>query len=157
MFEIQLSNPKFSFDDIEISNDINLEELIQEIFPLDTEYAFIIWNNIFIPLSYKYDVSLMVLDFIKIRNFIKDNTSKSLDIHWASNTFRSEWHIMITEEADYEYIVINAKWYQTHGRLENLLNDYNSIKIGLNIFGEELEKIINFVENIVKQVHPMGI
>jgi|GEM_PF-5215487 len=33
----------------------------------------------------------MVLDFIKIFHFLKDDGIDKLEIHWASNTFASIW------------------------------------------------------------------
>jgi hypothetical protein len=144
MFKIQLSNPTFSISDYEKSDDFNIEDFIQEVFPLETEYAFIIWNHIYIPVSYKYDISLMILDFVKIRDFITNNTAEKIKIYWASNTFRSEWDIKIQGEK----IVVYSKWYQTLGMVESLLNEFNTVETSTLDFLEEVEKIIKFIKKI---------
>jgi hypothetical protein len=144
MFKIQLSNPTFSISDYEKSDDFNIEDFIQEVFPLETEYAFIIWNHIYIPVSYKYDISLMILDFVKIRDFITNNTAEKIKIYWASNTFRSEWDIKMQGEK----IVVYSKWYQTLGMVESLLNEFNTVEISTLDFLEEVEKIIKFMKKI---------
>jgi hypothetical protein len=51
MFDIQINNPKAS--EIADENDKTLEDAIESIFPLSNEYAFLIWNHIYIPLTYR--------------------------------------------------------------------------------------------------------
>ena len=51
IFAVQVSNPEAS-GKLE-SDDESFQEAIESLFPLHTEYAFIIWNNVYVPLSYK--------------------------------------------------------------------------------------------------------
>jgi hypothetical protein len=119
MIKIQLSNPEII--SVNKSEFINLEDAIECIFPLDTEHLFLIWNNIFIPLTYKYDISLMVFDFIKILDFIKDNQVSGLEIHWVSNTFASIWRI----KKNNSFLTINSEWKVVNGKVEKILNNSN--------------------------------
>lgn len=70
-FEIQLSNPQLTYVfDSEVET---MDEAIETIFPMDTEYAIVKWNYHFIPIGYKYDVSCLYNDFREIINFCKNN------------------------------------------------------------------------------------
>ncbi|HHR2550667.1 TPA: hypothetical protein ACSY39_10840 [Listeria monocytogenes] len=40
------------------SDDYDLSTAIETIFPMLTEDAILVWNHIYVPLSYKYDISL---------------------------------------------------------------------------------------------------
>ena len=52
IFSVQASNPKY-WKNVLDEEDSSLSDAIETIFPLNTEYAFLEWNHIFIPLSYK--------------------------------------------------------------------------------------------------------
>ncbi len=140
MFEIQISNPVILKTKNKSSSTI--EEAIETIFPLDTEYAFIKWGYIFIPLSYKYDISLMVNDLIKVYTFIKDENVHSYEMHWASNTFASLWHL--TKE--FGKVKIIAKWTTVLGELEDLLNANNEIIVEPIELTSSVEKMIRFLK-----------
>ena len=58
-FYIQASNPRFIES---ISYEVeSLSDAVESIFPLNTENAFLVWNYISVPLSYKYDISYMLV------------------------------------------------------------------------------------------------
>src|SRR5689334_16049310 len=96
MFDIQISNPVAI--ESRDKDDTNLNEAIQSIFPFKNEYCFVVWNHIFIPVSYKYDISFMINDIIRILDFIKRGDG-CLEIHWASDTFASIWRIECTSQS----------------------------------------------------------
>jgi hypothetical protein len=141
MFKIQISNP-ISLS-VHTTESMNLEDAIELVFPLETEFLILIWNNIFIPLTYKYDISLMVLDFIKIINFLRDNNKSELEIFWPSSTFVSIWKIKRYEKV----IRINSKWTAVNGKVENLLNSLNENEIQSSEFEEEIMKLIIFINS----------
>lgn len=144
MFKIQLSNPeilKVTFNEF-----VSIEDVLESIFPLDTEYAFIMWNHISIPLSYKYDISLMILDFARIIQYIHKYDELNLTIHWASNTFASIWYLVKYKE----YIKINSSWFSVVGGLEELLNKHNEITIKPTDLQAEINKLQIFVEKAIR-------
>ena len=57
-FFIQCSSPQIAKNYVIEGN--SLRDCIEDLFPMRTEEALICWNGIRIPLSYKYDISLMV-------------------------------------------------------------------------------------------------
>jgi hypothetical protein len=139
MFSIQVSNPI----SISILNneDESIEDAIESIFTLDSEYAFIIWNHIFIPISYKCDVSVMINDIIIMVNEIEKNVTGTLEIHWPSNTFSAVWE-MKNDPAD---IWIDATWNNTLGGLLEILRTRASVNLPKAVFCYEWKKIIAFI------------
>ncbi len=139
MIKIQISNPNLL--NLKNDNDSNIEEAIETIFPSDTEYALLIWDNIFIPLSYKYDISKMISDFILLEKFILSK-EKYIDIYWASNTFSSIWKL----ERNQNMINIQSKWNCVLGGLTDLLNCKSEITIDSNQLRIELLSMLNFLK-----------
>jgi hypothetical protein len=140
MFDIQISNP--TAIEIRDKDDNNILEAIQSIFPLENEYCFIIWNHIFIPVCYKYDISFMMNDIIRILNFIKKGEGV-LENHWPSNTFSSIWKIECTAHS----IKIESTWYQTLGRLTDLLNEHSILEVEKQVFVEKWIALVLFVKS----------
>lgn len=146
MFKIQISNPEILA--IIDKNDTGIEEAIQTIFPLETEYAFMVWNHIFIPLSYKYDISLMIKDFILLYKFASNENEKIFALHWASNTFASKWELV--KEGD--SIQIKTVWFEVIGSLENLLNSHSEMTIESILFVKEIQSMIFFIKKSLESV-----
>ena len=145
MFSIQIGDPVTTeFCD---PNDKNIEEAIETIFPLDNEFAFIIWNYIFIPITYKYDVSVMINDVLYILNEVRSKHAGRLEVHWASNTFSSVWNIKFGASK----VEIKSVWYDTLGRLKNLLNEYSFIEVEKISFIEEWSKMLKFLLEKLKK------
>lgn len=140
MFGIQISNPVAL--EIRDENDNNLNDAIQSIFPLDNEYCFVIWNYIFIPVSYKYDISFMINDIIRILSFLK-NGDGSLEIHWASDTFASVWKI----ECSSQMIKIESEWNSVDGILEGILNENSFLEVEKQIFVQRWKALLLFVKS----------
>ncbi len=146
MFKIQISNPEIL--GIIDENDTNIEEAIQTIYPVETEYAFMIWNHIFIPLSYKYDISLMIKDFILIYQFLRSEKEKTWQLHWASNTFASYWELI----KDGDYIQIKTIWNTVIGKLESVLNSNSEMTIKSALLAQEIQIIIVFIKKSLESV-----
>jgi hypothetical protein len=139
MIKIQISNPRLL--GIKDDNDSNIEDAIETIFPSNTEYAFLIWNNIFIPLSYKYDISKMINDFIFLEKFI-DSNEEEINIYWASNTFSSIWKLQKKQNM----IKIQSKWNCVLGSLIDLLNTKSEIVVDSKQLNMELYKMLKFIK-----------
>jgi hypothetical protein len=114
-FAIQASNPRFvsEFD----VNDTNLSDAIQTVFPLETEYALLVWNWVYVPLTYKYDLSLMVDDMIGLVEVMISEPSGNLTIQWPSNTFAATWRI----GWDSGTTKVQAEWLCVLGDTEAML------------------------------------
>lgn len=108
-FSIQASRPRTTAK--HDAEDSTLDEAIQTAFPLHTEAAFLCWDNCFIPLSYKYDISLMILDIIGMLESIIEQPSGPLHIDWASNTFAATWDI----DWGRENVRIRSEWHSVVG------------------------------------------
>jgi hypothetical protein len=140
MFDIQISNPVSSRTRNE--DDRNLDEAIESIFPLQNEYAFIIWNHIFIPLMYKYDLSVMIKDIIHLLNVLRVKQEGKENINWPSNTFSSSWAI----EFDLSKVKINASWHNVLGKVTDLLNASNNIEVSRQEFIEKWMNLLLFIK-----------
>lgn len=140
MIKIQLSNPILL--NVYDEDDETIEEALQTIFPLDTELAFLKWNYIYIPLSYKYDISIMITDIIRLYEFIYNKTSNHLLINWSSNTFLSTWNIYKEDNT----IKVKSAWHEVSGRLKDLLNLDNEAISNVSELGGEIEKLILFIK-----------
>lgn len=147
MFELQLNHPIIL--SINEEENLSLEDAIECIFPLETEALILIWNNVKVPLIYKYDISIMVLDFIKIFHFIEDDESSCLNIHWASNTFATVWNF----NKKYDFIVIKTEWNNVIGGTVavNILNERNENILNKDEFRKEIKKILEFLKFALEQ------
>lgn len=145
MINIQINNPVLL--QIADAESMNLEDAIESIFPLDTEDLILIWNSLSIPLTYKYDISLMILDFIKVFHFLKDNKVDKLEIHWASNTFASIWRLKKRNAS----VEIKSEWKTVNGGAEGIFNKLNENTILINDFAEEIKKLLIFLKNSIEK------
>ncbi len=145
MFKIQLNNPIVLITTLE--EDTHIGMATETIFPMDTEDAFMIWNNISIPITYKYDVSIMLNDMIDIIKFMKDENKNKMSNHWASNTFVSEW--FLTKNSG--QVHIESNWGDTHGNLGSQLNENSELTLDANHFVAELKSMICFVKKCLEK------
>jgi hypothetical protein len=145
MIKIELGNPKVLL--INEYESMNLEDAIEAIFPLETNNLVLTWNNIPIQLNYKYDISIMVYDFISIVKFIQFNGTNELEFQWASNTFASLWKLTKKDRI----INIKTKWYVTNGNIENLLNNVSENEIKIKKLENEIKKLLFFLYKSLKK------
>lgn len=135
-FYIQASSPRIEtvFD----ANDECLSDAIESIFPLNTENAILVWDYVCIPLSYKYDISYMIEDIIKLLNNLQQNKKGHLNINWLPNTFRCNWEI----NWDHGHLTIKSRWECTMGHLEEVLNHKGHISLSIEDFLCEWKKFL---------------
>lgn len=147
IFYMQANNPKCQ-GALDFNNTF-LSEAIEDIFPLYTENAIMSWNYISIPLSYKYDISYMIDDIVKLLNVLRNKKSGKYIVNWLPDTFRCNWSIC-WKEGEME---IDSMWECTVGDLENILNNRNKIIISVAAFSAEWKKIL---EVIIKNLEMCG-
>ena len=144
-FYIQVSNPKGTINNYD-GNNTCLSEAIEDVFLLNTENAFICWNHIYVPVSYKYDISYMIDDIMKIIKKLQEKEQGSITICWLPDTFRSDWNI----EWQGEELFITSHWESTVGNLEELLNENNCIKLSTTQFINEWKKVLGIIIDVLQ-------
>lgn len=123
MFYIQTGTPSITY--VYNSEDSKLFEAMESAFPLITENAIFVWNNICISLSYKYDLSYMIDDILNIITLIQSQDQGRQIIHWLPDTFRCDWNI----EWQDGKVKIESFWECTTGHLESMLNMCNTVSL----------------------------
>jgi hypothetical protein len=134
--------------DVFNDDDKTLCEAMETVFPLFAEFAFIIWNNIYIPITYKYDISLMLDDIITMLEKLT-GPSGTYSIHWPSNTFEVTWAI----EWEGNDVKIHGEWNSVIGNLEGLLSDNNNLELKKESFIYEWKGIL---ENAYRALSKAG-
>ncbi len=91
--------------------DENLAEMIQTIFPLDTDDAVLNWGGVSFALNYKYDVSLMIQDLLELSVAISLNQKGKQGISFVTTGFPYHWDV---------------EWGNAHIRIRAFANDPSS-------------------------------
>lgn len=147
MIEIILCNP-FINKGKSLKKIESVGELIENIFPISSDHFCLVWNNIEIHLSYKYDLSVIFDDFVYIYKFL-ESTEKDLQIFFPSNTFDVRWDI----EKNDAHILISSYWNTVLSHNEKLLNENAHLKITSSSFKKELSKLLRFIYDIIIDIH----
>jgi hypothetical protein len=127
-FMIQASDPQPS--NLVSPEDLSLGEAMETIFPLTTEFALLAWNDVYVPLTYKYDLSVMIDDIMKMLNKVVSIDDGTATICWPSNTFSSQWTLTWSTSG----LSIAAVWESVIGGTEGLLNRVAYLEIDKNEF-----------------------
>ncbi|MCW3161387.1 hypothetical protein [Chryseobacterium oryctis] len=146
MFKIILNHPHIEEEE-SLKKYESVGELIENIFPLSEDCFCIVWNNININLSYKYDLSIIFDDFVYVIKFL-ESKNNVLQIAFPSNTFDVVWDM----KKDGSNINILSQWNTVLSHNEKILNEYPFLSIDSNLFKDELSKILEFIyKNIIKR------
>ena len=127
--------------------DKTLSDAIESSFLLNTENAILVWNHINIPLSYKYDISYMMEDLLKLLQCLQERDSGEMVIHWLPDTFRCDWSFVWNQGQ----LAMQSQWGCTVGHLETLLNSNSDISISVKDFISEWKEILYIVINGLKK------
>jgi hypothetical protein len=90
VFALQLGVPAFVAARDE--SDSTLSDAVQTVFSLD-ESAFLKWNGLTLPLSYKYDISVMLEDIVEMVLAVRKTESGLFQVDWPSSGFPVHWTI----------------------------------------------------------------
>lgn len=139
MFYIQACTPisNGSFDE----NDIRLAEAIETIFPMRTEAVIMVWNYISISLSYKYDISYMINDIIKLLQELIEKKEGKLKINWLPDTFSCQWNIKWYNDI----VEVDSQWISVVGEIVDNLNKVPTIISNKWDFINEWERVFYYV------------
>jgi len=135
-FRIQVNCPRIS--GILNEDDESLDEAIETVFLLNTETMIMIWNDVYIPLTYKYDLSVIMKDIMIMLEKLCNSSSGKLTIHWPSNTFSSIWNFQWEDNK----LKIDTRWFTVIGDTEGLLNSRNVIEIDKTSFIQEWKTLL---------------
>jgi hypothetical protein len=138
-FAVQASNPRSlaAFN----ADDQSLSDAIQTVFPLEAEYALIVWNWVYIPLSYRYDISMMVEDLIDLVELMLSDENGRRIIQWPSNTFASTWNV----EWSNGTTTVNAEWSCVLGETESVLATKPTILLRTADFIGEWKRLLEII------------
>ena len=138
-FSIQVSNPKNSGE--HDPEDETLDDCVETCFLLHTEMAIVKWLGAFIPLSYKYDISIMLLDIILMLQTLLDKPNGELDISWPSNGFSCRWIMTWRDNT----LIIDSQWNSVIGKTERLLNELGVLEMSKSKFIFEWRMLLETV------------
>jgi len=120
-------------------SDENMSDAVQTVFRADTERAILAWNRIYVPLDYKYDLSLMVDDIVDLIEQLNNHTSGHQSVHWPSNTFSSEWALTWADDT----LEIHSRWACVIGGTVDLLNKNCKLELAKAEFMAEWRRPLN--------------
>ena len=115
-FEIQAGRPRTigRYDPM----DESLAEAFNTVFPMNAEAMMLIWNGIYVPINYKYDLGVMIDDVLLMCDRVLTSDDGQSRINWPSNTFDATWSL--TWEGG--IISIGAAWRSVSGNVVALLS-----------------------------------
>ena len=104
-------------------NASDLADAIELGFPMEAENAEIRWNNIPIPLNYKYDLSVILPDVLDVLKHCQED--KKIKTWFASNTFTTQW----TVDTKNEMVEVHADWRSVVSKNTIQLNKVPDISV----------------------------
>jgi len=145
MFDIILPSP-FVLG-VKDPEDGRLGCAIEAVFPSLDDYITMVWNEMPIYLSCRYDVSIVTNDIVRIVNELLKGYDVDFQNSWPSNTFYAIWNIVSCGEK----VTIVADWINVFGD-EDALNEKNEVAIDKKELIHKLCIILNFVSQGVDKV-----
>jgi hypothetical protein len=101
--------------------DTSLGEALEACFPDRMDGARLLWNGVSVPLSYKYELGLIVHDVVQLVRWLRTAAQGACAICWPSNTFRTNWQLALAGGR----VQLTASWESVSaqdGPLEEALN-----------------------------------
>ena len=143
MFHIKAKNPCPNAGLVGDASD--LAEAIQLSFPLDTDDAVLQWNQVSIPISYKYDISVILEDVLELlESCLK---GRSVEISFGSDTFSSNWKVTPVDGK----VSISAYWVSVVGGVEGDLNKEPDLVVAKMHFVQQWSRLIEIALDGIKQ------
>lgn len=146
-FFVQASSP--IVEQCRSPTETTLEHAIETAFVSDTEDAFLNWQGVSIPLSYKYDISIMIEDLMFLIGEIKSADVGNLKITWPSNTFQAVWQVSWADGR----ILCQSEWHSVSGNIEGVLRATESIEMDIQDFLSEWKAPL---QRVIEGLHEAG-
>lgn len=113
---------------------------MQQLFLLESEQAFVVWDCHYIPLCYKYDLSVLMEAILSMcEELVADEVGKTV-VYWGSDTFSAEWHLDWNRQEN--VISIHPHWGQVQSCHEDLKRARNDLKLDLDEFVSEWRSLL---------------
>jgi hypothetical protein len=139
-FWIQASNPCWT--GVATTEVVTLDEAIESSFPRETEDAILVWSNVYIPLSYKYDISTIIVDVLRMLEQLVTVSQGSWSVEWPSNTFAARWELSWQGE----HLTVEASsWRSVVGDTEALLRARPRLELERTEFVREWKELLRTV------------
>lgn len=123
------------------ANDVSVSDAMQTVFPLETEHALMCFNSIYVPLTYKYDLSEMIQDVFSMTESIAMQACGSCVIDWPSNTFASRWSLAWGNGI----IELQSEWRSVIGSTEALLEQKSALRVEISEFLAEWRRPLEVI------------
>ena len=139
-FVIQASHPRAIAE--RSADDASLSDALQTVFPLYNEAAILVWNGVYVPLDYKYDLSVMIQDLLDLLSSILESPSGAKVVDWPSNTFAARWRV----EWSGSMVSVRADWRTVVGGTEALLQARPEVSLSTSEFTSEWKMVLENAE-----------
>lgn len=127
---------------------MSLSDALEEVFPAGTGLCVMQWNGLFVPLSYKYDVSWILADALDmVERFDAEQEPTSFNVSFPSNTFRVDWRVV----ADEGTVSIDPVWHSVLGGLSELLRERSPLSVPLSSFLAEWRHLFAVVLRAIQE------
>jgi hypothetical protein len=155
-FCIQVSSPRLVSEPPNESEIDTLSDAIEALYLLETERAYISWNWINVPLSYKYDVSVIVDDVVSMLSGLLSSDTGECAVTWPSSVFHATWDLRWRGDE----LTIRSHWEAVSGggRIEALLNAHSDLKVSRPEFlGEWASLLAAVVDGLSSRYLPKSV
>ncbi|RLC15614.1 MAG: hypothetical protein DRI57_12580 [Deltaproteobacteria bacterium] len=143
IFLIHPGNPAWQEPENPVAED--LSEATEALFQAETEDAVMVWGNQAVPVSFKYDMSVIVEDVIFMLEFLMRRNSGEETVFFSSDTFNSEWLMKWNDDR----LFIYPAWNSVAGNRHEELNAFGVMEVSVSHFVGQwtvvLEKIYEAV------------
>ncbi|TGE24562.1 hypothetical protein E5K00_04940 [Hymenobacter aquaticus] len=97
-------------------NDTSLAEALESCFPQMNDGAVLLWNGVSVPLSYKFDLGIIIHDIIFLVQQLRTCSMGSFTICWPSNSFRVDWQVAVAAGR----VQVTALWESVYAPVDAL-------------------------------------
>ncbi|MGB0383384.1 MAG: hypothetical protein ACPGWR_01050 [Ardenticatenaceae bacterium] len=136
-FAIQVGNPTILAPQTKELED--LSEVIEELFPMETENVILYWNWIPVRIGYRYDFSYLIDKLLPLLSAVLESDQGQYQVSWTSTTFYAHWYLTWDERQ----LTIEAEWLRVVGKYEGLLNNHNTVRTSKDAFLREWKGLLS--------------
>ncbi|WNI21734.1 hypothetical protein [Streptomyces sp. ITFR-16] len=116
----------------------DLADAVAEMYPAETEDAFLLWNLAPVRLSYAGDLAALVDNLVPLLEDVQRPDFSETEVFWGSDMFSAEWSLVRTGRS----LRIRARWHSTPGNYESLLTERGDAVVRTDVFVGEWAKIL---------------
>lgn len=145
-FWIQTSRPRKATP---VSDEwCSLCDVLEDLYCVDTEDAFLCWNGVRVSLNYKYDIAYCVCDLTDMLLALLSRRVGQAQVAWPSQSFRADWHLAW----DGDELVVEAKWHAVSGGVAPLLAERPVLVTSVRAFVAEWVELVRVLSEALAAV-----